>query len=159
MRKELNVRGSYLSISGTMKATFRIENGRFRLLRRIAGISQLEVAANAGVSSSVVEMTEQEGSEVDAECVLRILRSYNIDPRDADADFFYVDPDDKLRPGKQHHRDRDFGIKDPDFWHWWHREGKDAYGGEDMKPEDDPQKIYREWKADGSPVPKELAEL
>jgi hypothetical protein len=29
-----------------------------------------------------------------------------------------------FKGGKQRQRDRDFGIKDPDFWKWWERQGK-----------------------------------
>ena len=40
--------------------------------------------------------------------------------------------DDKLKGGKKKSRDKDYGVKDPDFWSWWHRDGKREYGNQDM---------------------------
>lgn len=130
---------------------FEILNGRFRLLRKLARRNQAEVAKLAGLSLSTIQKTEREGNQLAAESVLKVLKSYNIDPRDADEDFFHVDPANRLRPGKKHQRDKHFGIDDSDFWHWLHREGKDAYGGRDMTAEDDPPGIYRDWEDAGCP--------
>jgi len=51
-----------------------------------------------------------------------------------------------FRGGKKKKRDRDFGIKDREFWRWWHRE-KRHYGGDDIEPEDI-WEIFEDWLKD-----------
>jgi len=56
----------------------------------------------------------------------------------------------KFKGGKKSTRDKDFGIKDKDFWNWWHRDGKKAYGGEDIT-DDIADEVYKDWIDLGKP--------
>lgn len=56
----------------------------------------------------------------------------------------------KLKGGKQGARDRDFGVKDKDFWQWWHRKGKKDNGGQDLT-EDEAAGMYKDWIDNGKP--------
>lgn len=63
---------------------------------------------------------------------------------------------DKMKGGKQSSRDKDYGIKDKDFWQWWHRspDGKKGHGNEDKSSKEEANEIYNFWKEIGSPKQK-----
>lgn len=52
---------------------------------------------------------------------------------------------------RQSQRDQDFGIKDPDFRKWWHRQGKRQNGGRDLTKDEAPG-IYDNWVDLGKPL-------
>lgn len=58
--------------------------------------------------------------------------------------------DDDFKGGKKKRRDKDYGIKDPAFWSWWHRQGKKEYGGQDLT-DDMMKEVYADWVARGRP--------
>ena len=59
-----------------------------------------------------------------------------------------------FRGGKQNQRDSMGGFEsDEAFERWWHRQGKEDYGGSDMDPAEAPS-IYRQWVLNGKPTPK-----
>ncbi|HAC26032.1 MAG TPA: hypothetical protein DCE81_14050 [Cytophagales bacterium] len=60
----------------------------------------------------------------------------------------------QMKGGKQWGRDRDFGIKDPAFWQWWHRVGKKLYGGKDITTKEQAEEIYQDWIDMGKPSAK-----
>ena len=58
----------------------------------------------------------------------------------------------KFKGGSQNSRDRDFGIKDKDFWQWWHRGGgKESYGGQNIGSKDEADAVYDDWVKQGKP--------
>ncbi|MBO0930515.1 hypothetical protein [Fibrella aquatilis] len=59
--------------------------------------------------------------------------------------------DDNLKGGKKKQRDKDYGVKDPNFWSWWHRDGKREYGGQDMTKEM-MDEVYEDWLSRGKPT-------
>ena len=61
---------------------------------------------------------------------------------------------DYLKGGKIHSRDRDFGVKDTEFWRWWHRKGKPKNGNEDIKSKNQADDIYNKWLKQGKPKAK-----
>jgi RHS repeat-associated protein len=65
----------------------------------------------------------------------------------------YANSSGKFKGGKKSGRDRDFGIKDKDFWNWWHRSGKKANGGVDLS-EDLAAETYKDWLEAGRPKVK-----
>jgi len=60
-----------------------------------------------------------------------------------------------FRGGKVHARDRWFGLerrKDfENFRRWWHRRGKNEFGGEDLKNPNEAKAAYDAWAAAGRP--------
>ena len=59
---------------------------------------------------------------------------------------------DKFKGGPRSKRDRDFGIKDVDFWSWWHEGGgKKEYGGQDLTSEMK-NEVYEDWEERGKPT-------
>jgi hypothetical protein len=63
-----------------------------------------------------------------------------------------------FKGGKQKDRDSWFGVDKrlggSDFKHWWHRSGKDQFGGEDLKTKKDVEEAYAWWEAEGRPKVK-----
>lgn len=59
-------------------------------------------------------------------------------------------PGEGFRGGSKDRRDRNFGITDKDFWQWWHREGKRAWGGGDLT-KDIADQVFQEWQNLGRP--------
>ena len=62
--------------------------------------------------------------------------------------------ENKMKGGKQNARDRDYGIKDPDFWKWWHRKGKPQSGGKDIGSKSQAEEIFKDWVNKGKPKAK-----
>ncbi len=62
--------------------------------------------------------------------------------------------DDKMKGGKRNTRDRDYGIKDKDFWRWWHRKGKPGRGGKDIGNKGEADEIFNDWINNGKPKAK-----
>jgi hypothetical protein len=64
----------------------------------------------------------------------------------------------QMRGGRSGQRDRWFGLEEKDdFWdfrHWWHREGKDAAGGWDLKNRSEAEAAYQNWSLLGKPKVK-----
>jgi hypothetical protein len=60
-----------------------------------------------------------------------------------------------FRGGKQRDRERWYGLEDkPDFDQfrvWWHREGKDANGGNDLRSGSEAVEMYNQWVDLGRP--------
>jgi hypothetical protein len=60
-----------------------------------------------------------------------------------------------FRGGKIRRRDRWYGLEDePDFDQfrdWWHREGKEAHGGNDLGSRSEATRRYNDWKEWGRP--------
>lgn len=63
-----------------------------------------------------------------------------------------------MRGGRIGRRDRWFGLEDKvDFAHfrrWWHREGKDQAGGNDLADRNAAERAYVDWVARGRPKVK-----
>jgi hypothetical protein len=60
-----------------------------------------------------------------------------------------------FRGGKKGDRDKWYGYdKDPDFVKWWHREGKDFFGGNDIDNAEEAKAAYDEWVSLGKPRAK-----
>jgi hypothetical protein len=62
-----------------------------------------------------------------------------------------------MRGGRATRRDRWFGLEDKpdftDFRRWWHREGKDEAGGNDIANRQEAERTYDDWISRGRPVP------
>jgi hypothetical protein len=63
-----------------------------------------------------------------------------------------------MRGGRIARRDRWFGPEDKRdfalFRHWWHREGKDEAGGNDIADRQEADRAYDDWVSRGRPVVK-----
>jgi hypothetical protein len=60
-----------------------------------------------------------------------------------------------FRGGRLTARDPWFGLKRhkdfSDFRDWWHRKGKNEFGGEDLKNRTEAEAAYDAWAAEGRP--------
>jgi hypothetical protein len=69
--------------------------------------------------------------------------------------FFAAGFGTRFRGGKRPHRDRWYGLEGKqdfkEFRRWWHREGKEAEGGEDLADYHDAQRAYCDWVSLGRP--------
>jgi hypothetical protein len=63
-----------------------------------------------------------------------------------------------LRGGRKALRDRWFGLEEKldfaDFRRWWHRQGKDEAGGNDIDTRREAEHIYDDWVSRGRPTAK-----
>ena len=54
--------------------------------------------------------------------------------------------------------DRWFGLEDKpdfaDFKRWWHRQGKEEAGGDDIETRQEAERIYEDWVRQGRPIVK-----
>jgi len=60
---------------------------------------------------------------------------------------------DLMKGGKKAVRDRDFRIKDKQFWKWWEKQKQSMPGtgrGKDIKDMGEAKRIYKQWKNDGN---------
>jgi hypothetical protein len=65
---------------------------------------------------------------------------------------------DRFRGGRRALRDRWFGLEEKpdfaDFRHWWHRQGKDEAGGNDINDRQAADHTYEDWVRHGRPTMK-----
>lgn len=60
-----------------------------------------------------------------------------------------------FRGGKKSGRDNWYGYdKDKGFVKWWHRQGKQDFGGTDIESAEEMGEIYKHWTDIGKPIPK-----
>ncbi|MBE6066117.1 MAG: hypothetical protein E7211_00235, partial [Clostridium lundense] len=56
-----------------------------------------------------------------------------------------------FRGGKKGSRDKWYGYNNKDFQNWWHREGKDEFGGNDIEDKKMVEKVFNYWDSIGKP--------
>lgn len=59
-----------------------------------------------------------------------------------------------FRGGKKKNRDNWYGYNDKNFQRWWHRVGKDEYGGNDIEDAKMAKEVYQDWVSRGKPKVK-----
>jgi hypothetical protein len=59
-----------------------------------------------------------------------------------------------FRGGKKKQRDKWYGYDDKDFQRWWHREGKELFGGRDIDDTQQAREAYEYWESIGKPTLK-----
>lgn len=127
------------------------------LLRNLRQESESSLSKRTGVQVGVIMGIEAGEVLPSQDQLTKIARGYRIDPRDIDEEYFYDDPKDRMKGGKNKDRDKRFGKSD-EFWIWFHRRIKPQNPKRDRtnltKPEVD--ELEDEWKKLGCPVPKEL---
>jgi RHS repeat-associated protein len=57
-----------------------------------------------------------------------------------------------FRGGKKNDRDNWYGYNNKDFQRWWHREGKDDFGGKDIMDSKMAEEAYNTWVNLGKPI-------
>lgn len=60
----------------------------------------------------------------------------------------------EFRGGSKKDRDNWYGYNDKDFQHWWHREGKEDNGGNDIDNSTEAKEAYDQWVELGKPKKK-----
>jgi transcriptional regulator with XRE-family HTH domain len=128
----------------------------FSELRRNGGITLVQLAIASDVELDDICRIERGLRRPDDSVRRKLLIALRYDPDDFDDDFRPRKGKHhrRFRGGKQKDRDPDFGINDPEFWHWWHLDGKPDSGGGDIENSDDAHEWHEHWKAMGCPVPK-----
>lgn len=58
----------------------------------------------------------------------------------------------RFRGGKKKQRDKWYGYDDKDFQRWWHREGKEQFGGRDIDNAQEATEAYEYWESIGKPT-------
>ncbi len=56
-----------------------------------------------------------------------------------------------FRGGSKKQRDNWYGFNDKDFQRWWHREGKEEFGGRDIDNREEAQEYFEHWISIGRP--------
>ncbi|KYC38715.1 hypothetical protein WA1_36715 [Scytonema hofmannii PCC 7110] len=59
-----------------------------------------------------------------------------------------------FRGGKKKKRDNWYGYNDKDFQKWWHRIGKEEFGGRDTDNAQQAKEVYEYWELIGKPIIK-----
>jgi len=59
-----------------------------------------------------------------------------------------------FRGGKKKQRDKWYGYDNKDFQRWWHREGKEQFGGRDIDDAQQAKEAYEYWESIGKPTIK-----
>lgn len=131
--------------------------GYLALLRQLRQESVQTLAARVGVDAEIIQGIEEGEGLPSQDELIQIARGYRIDPRDIDEDFFYDDPNDKMKGGKIKDRDQRLGKPD-DFWRWFHRRIKPQDPKRDWKniKKSEFDELEGEWRKLGCPVPKEI---
>jgi hypothetical protein len=56
-----------------------------------------------------------------------------------------------FRGGKKKKRDNWYGYTNKDFQRWWHRKGKEEFGGRDLDNAQQAKEVYEYWESIGKP--------
>lgn len=128
------------------------------LLRQLQKESVQTLSARVEVDADIIQEIEAGKDLPSQDKLIQIAQGYRIDPRDIDKDFFYDDPNDKMKGGKIKERDKRFGKPD-DFWKWFHRRIKPQDPKRDWANIDKSEinELEGEWRKLHCPVPKEIA--
>jgi len=126
-------------------------------LRKLKKETRAGLAARCGLDAEVIEQIESGSMEVTVGELLTVARSFYVPPEDADEDYVYHDPKDKMKGGKIKKRDKWGGKRPEEYKDWFHREIKPHLHGDNPNIGKEGHDEYeRQWRELRCPRPDEI---
>jgi transcriptional regulator with XRE-family HTH domain len=127
-------------------------------LRKLKRESRADLAARCGLDEEIIEQIESGSLAVIVGDLFAVARSFYVPPEDADEDYVYYDPNDKMKGGKRKKRDKWGGKRPEEYKDWYHREIKPHLHGDNPDIGKEGHDEYeRQWRELGCPRPDEIA--